>query len=134
MSLPDPYHDARVTLKLNEQPRNVYENKGPRWKTSRKSGNVIENTYTYPQITGMSLKTKLVTREGKVRLRKEGSREIEQNAKPRLSRRVHACAGSGVICTIPSPQPRRHSRESGNPLCEPPGICCLQTGFPLSRE
>jgi hypothetical protein len=29
--------------KVNEQRGNVYENKGPLWKTGWKSGNVIEN-------------------------------------------------------------------------------------------
>jgi hypothetical protein len=31
------------SLKLNERRTNVYENKGPLWKTRRGSGNVVEN-------------------------------------------------------------------------------------------
>jgi hypothetical protein len=44
-------------LKLNDQCGNVYENKGPLWKTSRQSGNVVENKHSYAQDPGMLLKT-----------------------------------------------------------------------------
>ena len=47
--------------KLNEQRGNVYENKGPLWKTCRRSGNVIENKDSYSSIAGMSLKRKYVS-------------------------------------------------------------------------
>jgi hypothetical protein len=33
--------------KLNGRPTNVYENKGPAWKNSPESGNVIEKKGTY---------------------------------------------------------------------------------------
>jgi hypothetical protein len=45
-------------LKLNEQSGNVYENKGPLWKTRKQSGNVIENKHSYAQDPGMLLKRK----------------------------------------------------------------------------
>jgi hypothetical protein len=46
--------------KLNEQSGNVYENKGPLWKTRRSSWNVYENKGTYPHKAGMLLKRKAV--------------------------------------------------------------------------
>jgi hypothetical protein len=48
--------------KLNEQRGNVYENKGPLWKTGWQSGNVIENKGTYAFKAGMLLKIKVVSR------------------------------------------------------------------------
>jgi hypothetical protein len=41
------------SLKLNEQSRDVYENKGPLWKTGWQSGNVVENKGTYESEAGM---------------------------------------------------------------------------------
>jgi hypothetical protein len=50
--------EAVEDLKLNEQYRNVYENKGPGSSSPAQSGNVIEKKYSYAQNTGMLLKTK----------------------------------------------------------------------------
>jgi hypothetical protein len=36
----------KMTLKSNERSGNVYENKGPLWKTRQRSGNVYENKGT----------------------------------------------------------------------------------------
>ena len=47
---------------MNELCGNVYENKGPLWKTRWQSGNVYENTGTYPSKAGMLLKTQIVSR------------------------------------------------------------------------
>jgi hypothetical protein len=47
--------------KLNEQRWNVYENKGPLWKTWGKSGNVIENKGSYASKAVMLLKSKVVS-------------------------------------------------------------------------
>ena len=43
-------------LKMKERRGNVYENKGPLWKTGWQIGNVIENTGTYEFKAGMLLK------------------------------------------------------------------------------
>ena len=43
---------------MNEQSRNVYENKGPLWKTGWQSGNVIENKGTYKLNAVILLKIK----------------------------------------------------------------------------
>jgi hypothetical protein len=43
--------------KLNELLGNVYENKGPLWKTWSRSGNVTENKGTYSSKAGILLKT-----------------------------------------------------------------------------
>jgi hypothetical protein len=40
------------SLKLNEQRGNVYENKGPLWKTDWQSGNVTENKASYALKSG----------------------------------------------------------------------------------
>ncbi|MGA9056791.1 MAG: hypothetical protein WB763_09810 [Terriglobia bacterium] len=48
--------------KVNEQRGNVYENKGPLWKTDWQSGNVIENKGTYALKAGMLLKIQVVSR------------------------------------------------------------------------
>jgi hypothetical protein len=45
---------------LDERRTNVYENKGPLWKTCRGSGNVVDNKSTYPSKAGMLLKIKAV--------------------------------------------------------------------------
>jgi len=45
-------------LKMKEQSGNVYENKGPLWKTGWQSGNLIESKGTYGLKAGMLLKTK----------------------------------------------------------------------------
>jgi hypothetical protein len=42
--------------KLNERSGNVYENKGPLWKTARRSWNVVENKGTYGYNPGMLLR------------------------------------------------------------------------------
>jgi hypothetical protein len=44
--------------KVNEQCGNVYEKKGPLWKTGWKSGNVTENKGTYAFRAGILLKRK----------------------------------------------------------------------------
>jgi hypothetical protein len=41
------------SLKLTEQRGNLYENKGPLWKTGWQSGNVVENKGTYDFRAGM---------------------------------------------------------------------------------
>ena len=46
--------------KMNERRGNVYENKGPLWKTRAGSGNVAENKGSYASKAGMSLKRKEV--------------------------------------------------------------------------
>jgi hypothetical protein len=46
-----------VNSKKNDQCCNVYENKGPLWKTGGKSGNVYENKASYLAKAGKSLKT-----------------------------------------------------------------------------
>jgi hypothetical protein len=46
MSLPTFATTTLVSLKLNELSGNVYENKGPLWKTRRQSWNVHENKGT----------------------------------------------------------------------------------------
>jgi hypothetical protein len=51
-----------VILKLNERSLNVYENKGPLWKTRERSWNVYENKGCYPLMAGMLLKTQVVIR------------------------------------------------------------------------
>jgi hypothetical protein len=48
------------SLKLNERRGNVYENKGPLWKTRRLSRNVYENKGGWPLKAGMLLKRKVV--------------------------------------------------------------------------
>jgi hypothetical protein len=45
-------------LKMNEQRGNVIENKGSPFHSSRRSGNVTENKYSYARNAGMLLKTK----------------------------------------------------------------------------
>ena len=50
---------------MNEQCGNVYENKGPAFNSSGRSGNVIENTGSYASKTGMLLKGQVVSRWGK---------------------------------------------------------------------
>jgi hypothetical protein len=45
---------------MNDRCGDVYENKGPLWKTGRQSGNVIENKGTYEFKAGMLLKRKEV--------------------------------------------------------------------------
>jgi hypothetical protein len=47
---------------MKERRGNVYENKGPLWKTGRKSGNVIEKTGTYGSKPGMLMKRKEVSK------------------------------------------------------------------------
>jgi len=42
----DRQRTSLITLKMNEQCGNVYENKGPLWKTRAGSWNVYENTGT----------------------------------------------------------------------------------------
>jgi hypothetical protein len=42
--------------KVNEQSRNVYENKGPGFHRPRQSGNVTENKDSYELLAGMLLK------------------------------------------------------------------------------
>jgi hypothetical protein len=49
---------TKNSLKLDERPTNVYENKGSEQKASEHSGNVIENTGAYQRNPGMLLKTK----------------------------------------------------------------------------
>jgi hypothetical protein len=44
-------------LKLKKRPTNVFENKGPLWKTRKLSGNFVENKRTYTSIPGMLSKT-----------------------------------------------------------------------------
>ena len=45
---------------MNEQRGNVIENKGPLFHSSRRSGNVTENKYSYAQNAGMLLKKKVL--------------------------------------------------------------------------
>ena len=52
--------EAVESSKMNEQSGNITENKGPLWKTRRKSGNVIEKKDSYAQDPGMLLITKEV--------------------------------------------------------------------------
>jgi hypothetical protein len=47
-----------VTLKMQEQRGNVYENKGSALHSPRQSGNIIENTGSYEFKAGMLLKRK----------------------------------------------------------------------------
>jgi hypothetical protein len=47
-------------LKMNDRRGNVYENKGPLWKTGSQSGNLIENKGAYELKAGMLLKRKEV--------------------------------------------------------------------------
>ena len=42
---------------MNDRCGNVYENKGPLWKTCGQSWNVAENKDSYPFEAGMLLKT-----------------------------------------------------------------------------
>jgi len=49
---------TKVTSKSDEQRGNVFENKGPLWKTWPRSGNVIENKGSYAAKAGMLLKIK----------------------------------------------------------------------------
>jgi hypothetical protein len=44
---------ARKDILLNELSWNLIENKGPLWKTGRRSRNVDENTGVYPEKAGM---------------------------------------------------------------------------------
>ena len=46
-SLQSDERQERILQKMNEQRGNVYENKGPLWKTWRRSWNVVENKGTY---------------------------------------------------------------------------------------
>jgi hypothetical protein len=46
--------------KMNERCANIYENKGPRRKTCRRSWNVLENKGSYPSFAGILLKTQAV--------------------------------------------------------------------------
>jgi hypothetical protein len=41
---------------MTERSLNIYENKGPLWKTPERSLNVYENKATYPPNAGMLLK------------------------------------------------------------------------------
>jgi hypothetical protein len=43
--------------KLNERTGNLYENKGPLWKTQERNGNLAENKGTYGPYPGILLKT-----------------------------------------------------------------------------
>jgi hypothetical protein len=43
---------------MNEQYRNLIENKGPLWKAWRRSGNVVENKGSYASKAGILLKRK----------------------------------------------------------------------------
>ncbi len=45
---------------MNERRGNVFENKGQFWKTSERSGNVIESKDSYTFCVRMSLKTQYV--------------------------------------------------------------------------
>jgi hypothetical protein len=47
--------------KVKERRGNVYENKGPLWKTGWQSGNVVENKGTYAFKAGTLLKIKVVS-------------------------------------------------------------------------
>jgi hypothetical protein len=49
-------------LTMNDRRGNVYENKGPLWKTVWKSGNVVENKGIYESKAGMLLKRQVVSR------------------------------------------------------------------------
>jgi hypothetical protein len=49
-------------LESNERRTNIYENKGPLWKTSAPSANVYGNKGGWPLNPGMLLKTKGVNR------------------------------------------------------------------------
>jgi hypothetical protein len=49
-------------LKMNDRRGNVYENKGPLWKTGWQSWNVIENKGTYEFKARMLLKRQVVSR------------------------------------------------------------------------
>ncbi len=54
-----PFSEEREksnSLKMNEQCGDVYENKGPLWKTGWQSGNVIENKGGHALKAGMLLK------------------------------------------------------------------------------
>ena len=44
--------------KMNDRRGNVYENKGPQWKTCARGWNVIENKDSYALEAGISLKRK----------------------------------------------------------------------------
>ena len=48
---------------MNERRGNVYENKGPLWKTWGRSWNVYENKGTYLLKAGMLLKRKVVSQQ-----------------------------------------------------------------------
>ena len=66
LSVPTTCHRLRfattvLTLKTTERRGNVYENKGPPWRTRGRSGNVYENKCTYPLTPGMSLKKQVVS-------------------------------------------------------------------------
>jgi hypothetical protein len=49
---------------MNEQRRNLIENKGLLWKSWQRTGNVIENTGSYTPEPGMLLKTKWLVAGG----------------------------------------------------------------------
>jgi len=55
------------SLKFNELCANVYENKGSLLKTRGRTGNVVENKYSYADKAGMLLKIKLVSRVAQTR-------------------------------------------------------------------
>ena len=60
-SVPSPFFRPQIppkTQKVKEQSGNVYENKGPLWRTRAQSWNVHENKGTYKSKAGMLLKTK----------------------------------------------------------------------------
>jgi len=52
--------EALEEIKKTERPGNVYENKEGLWKTQGRSGNVIENKYSYASNPGMLLKGKVL--------------------------------------------------------------------------
>jgi hypothetical protein len=60
MSLPALATMVAIDSKLKKQSLNVFENKGPEWKTSGLSLYVYENKHTYPAKARMSLKIKVV--------------------------------------------------------------------------
>jgi hypothetical protein len=64
MSQPAGKERTRNFKKVNEQPGNLYENKGPAFSSTDRSGNVTENKGSYALKAGMLLKRQVVRRCG----------------------------------------------------------------------
>jgi hypothetical protein len=99
-------------LELNEQCRNLIENKGPRLDNRGASGNVTENKCTYAQNAGMSLKRKGVignaelhaTTKWRSFARKRGGRAVTSDER-QAGRQTTSFRGPGApltsICSDP---------------------------------